>query len=371
MNIDLRDALRRIKRLCQKQGVSYLVTRDPASIRYLTGCMFHAPGDAFVLVRPTSVVVFTDARYEGTVQKIAAKNPLIKIFIWDRFHPFDDICRFVRPGSVVGIEKANSFMNYKTVLDLRKAAQKKDISTKAVADILVVVRSIKYSGEIKLLQKAFELGDEAYRKILKHIRPGVTELEISQTLGRYLRELSGEEDLSFATIVASGPNSGIPHATPGRRKLRKGDAVTLDFGCVYEGYHSDMTRTVFVGEPCAKLRDIYQLVLAAQHMAELSAAPGLTGQEIDKAARDVIVEAGYGKYFTHSTGHGVGLDIHEKPHVTYARPGNLPLEPGMVFSIEPGIYLPDKYGVRIENVVLITETGCQVFNQVDKGLLVL
>jgi len=348
MKTDLQKVLSRIHRMCKAQGVTYLVTIDPANIRYLTGCTMHAPGDGVMLITPTKVILFSDSRYEGELLRIAARNPLIRIFIWDRLTPWDDVARFVRKGSTLGFEKMSQYASYTFVGGLRVAAKRRGIHTRGIKDVLVVVRSVKSASEIAVLRKAFAFSDQAFEKILKRIRPGVTELEISQEFGRYLCELSGCEDLSFATIVASGQNSGIPHATP-----------------------SDMTRTVFVGKPCEELRRIYEIVLAAQTVAETAAGPGLTGQDIDKVARDIIIEAGYGDYFGHSTGHGVGLDIHEKPHLTYAGPGANVLEEGMVFSIEPGIYLPGRFGVRIENVVVVTRSGIKPFNQAPKELLVL
>lgn len=371
MKIDLQKALSRIKNLCQKQGVSYLVTRNLSNIRYLTGCIMHATGDGFALITPSKIVIFSDARYEGTLKRIAAGNPLIEVFIWDRLTMCDDIAKFVRKGSTLGFEKMNPYTCYSFVQGLKKATRKRGIKIKGVEDIIEYVRITKVKSEIALFKKAFAFSDQAFEQIVRMIKPGITELEISQELGRILRMLSECEDLSFATIVASGPNSGIPHAIPGRRKLKNGDAVTLDFGCIVDGYHSDMTRTVFVGEPCEKLRRIYEIVLEAQTAAEKQACAGMTGQDIDKIARDIITQAGYKKYFVHGTGHGVGLDIHERPYITYVKLGSNELKPGMVHSVEPGIYLPDEYGVRIENVVLITETGAIPLNLAPKELLIL
>jgi Xaa-Pro aminopeptidase len=204
------------------------------------------------------------------------------------------------------------------------------------------------------------------------VRPGVTERDVAGVLESALRE-AGYERPAFDTIVASGPNSALPHYRAGGRTLVAGDLLVLDFGGVLDGYCSDLTRTVAVGPPSSEARRIHAAVLAAQQAAIAAVGPGVSTTSIDAAARDLLTQRGLGDAFGHGTGHGLGLDIHEEPRITRQRADvpSLPLEPGMVFTIEPGAYLPGFGGVRIEDDVLVTDDGCEVLTAVPHELLVL
>lgn len=366
MFIDLPSTLKKIMAICRKDGASYLVIRDPASIRYLTGCVGHDHGDMIALVSPSRVFLFTDVRYESEVKRLTAKNPNITVIIWDRKDIGGDIVKRVPKGAVLGFEKNNNYSSNSFVLILRAAGRKRGVQVKALNDMLQQVRSIKSETELRILRKAQTHADKAFTLTLPMIKPGVTELAIVQQLNIHLRQQSGSDEVSFATIVASGSNGDTAHATPSERKIRKGEMVTIDFGCTYHGYHSDTTRTVIMGKLKPKLQEIFDVVLGAQEAAEKAAKPGMTGIELDKVARDYIEAAGYGKYFGHGTGHGVGVDIHEKPHVGQSAPCANILEQGMVHSIEPGIYIPGVGGVRIENVVEITRTGARSLSKLPK-----
>ena len=215
---------------------------------------------------------------------------------------------------------------------------------------------------------AQRIAERALDEILREIKPGMTEREIAARL-QYLMLYYGAERMSFDPIVASGPNGSMPHAVPTDRKIRAGEFITMDFGCVCEGYCSDMTRTVAVGEVSGEQRRIYEIVLAAQQAGIAAARAGVTGAAVDGAARRVIDEAGYGAYFGHSFGHSVGVEIHEAPNAT---PSNdEPLPAGAVISAEPGIYLPGKFGVRIEDVIVLGKDGCTDLTLADKSLIVL
>ena len=215
---------------------------------------------------------------------------------------------------------------------------------------------------------AQRIAERALEEILKEIRPGVTEKEIAARL-QYLMLHYGASDMSFDPIVVSGPNGSLPHGVPTEKKIQSGEFVTMDFGCIYRGYCSDMTRTVAVGSVTEEMRNVYETVLSAQLAGIEAARAGVTGKEVDGAARAVIAEAGYGAYFGHSFGHGVGVEIHESPN---ASPMNeKPLPKGAVISAEPGIYLPGKLGVRIEDVIVLTEDGCRNITKAPKELLVL
>ena len=215
---------------------------------------------------------------------------------------------------------------------------------------------------------AQRIAERALEDILREIRPGVTEKEIAARL-QYLMLHYGAEDMSFDPIVVSGPNGSLPHGVPSEKEIRSGEFVTMDFGCIHQGYCSDMTRTVAVGSVTEEMRTVYETVLRAQAAGIAAAAAGVTGREVDGAARRVIEDAGYGPYFGHSFGHGVGVEIHESPN---ASPRNeTPLPAGAVISAEPGIYLPGKLGVRIEDVIVLKDGGCTDITLAPKELIVL
>lgn len=230
------------------------------------------------------------------------------------------------------------------------------------------LRGIKDPVEIEGIRRAVAVADAAWQEVLPTIQAGDVERDVALRLETALRRL-GASGPSFATIVASGPRSALPHGEAGDRRLAPGDLVVLDFGCVFHGYCSDITRTVVVNTATPRQQEIYDLVLQAQLTAIAGLRPGMTGREGDRLSRAVIEEAGYGEYFGHGLGHSLGLAIHENPRLS-PKEGAV-LEPGMVLTVEPGIYLPDWGGVRIEDVVVITETGCEVLTKADKSFTVI
>ena len=240
-----------------------------------------------------------------------------------------------------------------------------DYGADSQEELLDGLRGAKDAEELRRMERAQQITDEAFEAICGWIRPGMTEREIAARLVYELLRRGGER-VSFDPIVASGPNSSMPHAVPTDRKVREGDFITMDFGCVAEGYCSDMTRTVALGQPTAEMEQVYQVVLEAQLAGIAAARAGIPGREIDAAARRVIAEAGYGDCFTHSFGHSLGLSVHEGPN---AAPGEGRIMPaGCVVSAEPGIYLPGRFGVRIEDVLVLEEGGCRVLTRSPKEL---
>ncbi|HBB20320.1 MAG TPA: aminopeptidase P family protein [Ruminococcus sp.] len=228
------------------------------------------------------------------------------------------------------------------------------------------LRAVKDEEELDCIIMAQRIAETALEELLPFIKVGVTEREIALELNR-LMFLHGAEDLSFETIVLSGANTSMPHGVPSDKKVEEGDFVLMDFGAVYNGYHSDMTRTVCVGQPTEEMRRVYEIVLDAQVTAIHAAKAGITGQALDLIARGIIEDAGYGDCFGHSLGHGVGLEIHEKPN---ASPNyKLPLSKGAVVTVEPGIYIAGKFGVRIEDFVILTENGCENITKCAKNLV--
>lgn len=230
------------------------------------------------------------------------------------------------------------------------------------------LRIIKSPEEIEKLKKAGEIADKSLEALLPFIRPGRTEKEIKRKLLELLDDF-GASDLSFQPIVARGEHASMPHYTGGDGVIRKRDSLLIDMGCRFEGYCSDMTRTLFIGEPDAETRKLYEIVLESQKEGEKCAKPGVTAEAVDEAAREVIAKAGYGDYFNNRVGHGIGIAVHEAPYIM--RGNKILLRKGMTFSIEPGIYIPGKIGIRIENCVFVTDDGCQSFTNFPRELIVL
>jgi Xaa-Pro aminopeptidase len=267
-----------------------------------------------------------------------------------------------------GLKKIGFEDAYMTVQEHQRYSKALSCELIPAADLLWQLRAVKTEAEVELMESAQRIAERALEEILNEIRPGVAEREIAARI-QYLMLHYGAENMSFDPIVVSGPNTSLPHGVPGDRLICEGDFVTMDFGCIYHGYCSDMTRTVAVGRATDEMREIYDTVLAAQLAGIAAAKAGVTGKAVDGAARAVIEAAGYGEYFGHSFGHGVGVEIHESPN---ASPMNeQPLPAGAVISAEPGIYLPGKMGVRIEDVIVLTEDGCRNLTRAPKELLIL
>ena len=230
------------------------------------------------------------------------------------------------------------------------------------------LRAAKDEEEIALMKKAQEITDQAFDAILKFIQPGMTEQEIAARL-QYEMLLRGADKMSFDPIVVSGPNGSLPHGIPSEKKVQKGEFLTMDFGCKYGGYCSDMTRTIAIGEPTEEMRKVYDTVLKAQLAGIAKAKAGVPGKEIHNAAAKVIEDAGYGAYFGHGFGHSVGIEIHESPNANGR--DETPMPVGAAVSAEPGIYLPGKFGVRIEDVLIYTEEGNVDITKSPKELIIL
>lgn len=258
--------------------------------------------------------------------------------------------------------------DYITVADYRVLAEKLQAELMPATGLLAQLRMVKDQGEVESLTAAQRIAEAAFQEVLDFIRAGRTEQEIAAFL-QYQMLLRGAERMSFAPIVVSGPNSSMPHGVPTAKPVEAGEFITMDFGCVYQGYCSDMTRTVALGHVSGEMESVYHTVLAAQAAGIAAARAGATGRDIDGAARQVIADAGYGDCFGHSFGHGVGLETHEGPSASSR--GTQPLPAGAVISAEPGIYLPERFGVRIEDVIVLTEGGCQDITLAPKELLVL
>ena len=325
---------------------------------------FHSTGtDGVALVTREGNFYFTDSRY---IEAAHNKVQDAEIAMTDAAHPYVDLINAAMEKTHVqklGFEDA-----YMTVADYRHYSEKLHCQLVPATELLISLRQSKDEEEIQRMIAAQRIAEAALDQIVKEIRPGVTEKEIAARL-QYLMLAGGAENMSFDPIVASGPNGSMPHAVPTDRKIQDGDFVTMDFGCIYQGYCSDMTRTVAVGRVTEEMEKVYNVVLQAQLAGIAAAKAGATGHDVDAAARKVIEDAGYGPYFGHSFGHSVGVEIHESPNATPAN--NKPLPLGAAVSAEPGIYLPGRFGVRIEDVVVLQEGGCQDITLAKKDLLIL
>ena len=319
--------------------------------------------DGVALVTQKGNFYFTDSRYIEAAET-AVENAAIGMVERGKGY----IAWINESLALSGVKRLGFEDETMTVAEHRLYSEKLEADLVPASALMHRLRGQKDTGELERLEQAQRISEQALAQILTELRPGVTEKEVAARL-QYLMLHFGAEKMSFDPIVASGPNGSMPHAVPTDRALRSGEFVTMDFGCVYRGYCSDMTRTVCIGRPTEEMELVYDTVLRAQLAGIAAARPGATGAEIDGAARKVIGQAGYGDYFGHSFGHGVGVEIHEIPNAT---PGNGdPLPAGSVISAEPGIYLPGRFGVRIEDVIVLEGDGCRDITRADKALLCL
>lgn len=342
------------------QRVDDMLLTHLTHVRYFSG--YTGSNGALVVSKDRSASIATDGRY---VTQIAAEVPDIEAVI--ERDVASALLRGVAEGHRVGYEA-----DYVSVSQLEKLneACPEGVTLVPVTGVAEDIRLVKDNLELERLAEAADLATQALRSLIDDggVTAGRTEREIAADL-EYRMRLRGAERTSFDTIVASGPNSAMPHHSAGDRKLEDGDLVTIDFGMHRLGFNSDMTRTFAVGEPSDFLREIYEVTRRAHHAGVKAATPGTALVDVDRACRGIIEEAGYGEYFVHSTGHGVGLDVHEAPYASKAGVGKLAQD--MTLTIEPGIYVPGKGGVRIEDTLFITAGAPRVITQFPTELIVL
>jgi Xaa-Pro aminopeptidase len=345
------DRLDKLRAFLATQHVDGIFIKGDSSIRYLTG---FTGGESLLFVDGKRQVIITDSRYTLQARQEAPDCEIV-----EHQHGFWQVAAKLPASKNLALD--GDYFTYSESQAL--ASVLPDVCWKNLN--LVGLRQVKDPEELKRIRRAVAISDEAFEQLLPHIRAGRKESDLAAELEYNMRKL-GSSKTSFDTIVASGKRSALPHGMASGKVIEPGDFVTFDFGCVYEGYCSDITRTVVVGHAEPWQKEIYEIVLEANLLGEKVLRPGLTGVEVDGKVRDFISSRGYGSYFGHGLGHGVGLDIHEKPVLNKANTEPLPV--GAVVTIEPGIYLPDKGGVRIEDTVLVTETGCERLTSVDKQL---
>ena len=351
--------LKQIAAKLPEYGIDAMLLNSEPGEYYAVG--FHGEGN--VVVTAEKCFYFTDSRYIE-----AAGNLITGAEIAMTGHSRNYRAMVQEVVEQCGIKTMGFEENYLSVAEYE--LWNKGLTARLVPAQKLVnsLRAAKDEEEIALMRKAQEITDRAFDEILKFIQPGMTEQEIAAKL-QYDMLRFGAMRMSFDPIVASGPNGSKPHAIPSDRKVQKGDFITMDFGCVYGGYCSDMTRTVALGEPTEEMRKVYHIVLEAQKAGIAAAKAGVTGKSVDAAARKVIEDAGYGEYFGHGYGHSVGIEIHESPNANTRDETLLPV--GAAVSAEPGIYLPGKFGVRIEDVTVLTAEGCMDITKSPKELIIL
>jgi Xaa-Pro aminopeptidase len=342
------------QKIAEAKADALLVTQ-PANVRYLSH--FSAPKDARVLVTMDKVLFITDGRY--TVQ--AQQEVKLETHITQAGSPMmEQMAELVKPYKLA-VEADHMTLDFATFLK-----EKLGREVTPTANFIKDMRLIKTPQELDFMRDAAALADKAFTYILNVIDSGMTEIEVALELERFLRK-QGSEGVAFDIIVASGERSAMPHGLASQKTLQMGELVTLDFGAVLHGYHSDMTRTVGMGDVPDDQQALYAATLETQELALAAIGPKKSGKVIDQLARDNFKKHGLEEYFVHSLGHGVGLEIHEGPTLSQRKEDFL--EAGMIVTVEPGVYIPGKAGVRIEDLVVVTANGCERLSHSPKTYL--
>jgi Xaa-Pro aminopeptidase len=349
--------LKNLRQKMQTEGVDAYFSMVPENRRYLSGFTGSA---GFLLILPEQAFLFTDFRYIEQANQETTVFTVIKI----ANNVFDSLAELSSGAKRLGFE--GDYLNFMDYCRLQEVLPQTELVS--LPNLVNDLRSVKDPKEISLIRTAVEIADKAWANMLNHLKIGQIEEEIALDLEFVMRR-AGASGASFDFIVASGNRSALPHGRASLKKIQKGEFLTVDFGAVYQGYCSDITRTVILGEADNRQKEIYELVLAANYAGIEAVKPGLKGKEVDAVARNIIKKAGYGEFFGHGLGHAVGLSVHEGPNLNMREERTL--KPGMIITIEPGIYIPDWGGVRIEDMVLITEQGCEVLTRSPKGLTVI
>ena len=335
-----------------------LVTSEPGEF-YAVG--FHGEGAA--LITPDKTWYYTDSRYIEAARQLISGAEVI---LWTAGNGFrEQIAALVKAHGVAKLGFEEEYMSVSSHTAWTKAVEAQFLPA---SELLTTLRQVKDAGELAAMREAQRVTDEALLEILNFIKPGLTESEVAARL-TYIMARKGAERNSFDPIVACGANGSKPHAVPGPAVIQSGQFVTMDLGCVVHGYCSDMTRTVAVGQPTEEMELVYNTVLRAQLAGIAAAHAGVTGKEVHEAGAKVIADAGYGEYFGHGFGHSLGIEIHENPG--FHLRNDKPIPAGALLSAEPGIYLPGKFGVRIEDVIMLTEGGCIDITHSPKQLIIL
>ena len=360
----------RLRAIMDERGYDAVLLRNNPDLRWLTGAKrtFDFEVAHTALVTPDHLYLHTDSRYYNTfLERLGTDSAweidqdIVDPAVWAAEH-----VRAVR-ARVVAVEDTCTLGFYDS-LQAAFAAVSAAVLTPRLHGDIVRLRAVKDDEEVALMRAAQKVADAAFAYICSFIKPGQTEQEIRAELESYMLSHGGE-GLSFDTILASGPNGANPHAQPSSRKVRPGDMIVMDYGCVVGDYHSDMTRTVCLGEPTDEQRHVYDVVRQAHEECAAMARAGVIGKDVYDHSVKVISDAGYGDCYKHGLGHGVGIEIHEQPN--FNRLNTEPIPAGAVITVEPGIYLPGKFGIRLEDFGLVTEEGYEPFTESPHELTVI
>lgn len=332
-------------------NIDAFLISNPNNLRYLTGLLL---SDAEFVLTPYQNALFVDSRYFLEAQQSSLPVNVEVIQFKDKYK---EIPAWLSDHSLRQIGAESGFLSYHTFC---KWQEKVSGQLVPCENIIEKIRMIKDDFEVQLIRKSINIVAEIIKKIPNILNNQITERDLSLEI-EYLMKKEGAERVAFDTIVAAGERAAMPHAAPTDRKLQRAETVLIDLGAVFEGYHSDLTRTFYLGERPQEAKKLFQILQSAQEEAIKQIRPGVKAKDIDAFARTVIIKAGYGPFFGHGTGHGVGIEIHELPQISPA--SETVLEEGMVFTVEPGIYLPHQIGMRLEDVVLVTRQGSQVLTR--------
>jgi Xaa-Pro aminopeptidase len=354
------DNLDRLKALLRRQKIDALLVTQPDNRRYLSG---YTAGDmnisessgVLLVLRRGAPLLLTDFRYQLQAEREAAG---CEVRLYQR-GLFPLLKQLLVELGVKSLGFESHYFLHQAAGKLQKLATELRVELVPVTDLVERLRICKGPDELAKIRAAVRLNEAVFQEVYQQLRPGMSERQVALRIETLMRE-KGAERPSFETIVAGGPNGALPHAVPGDRLLREGEPIVIDMGLVLDGYCSDMTRTVVLGKMDELTRDRFRLVRKAQLAGMAAVKAGVTGREVDRAARKVIADAGLGPAFGHSLGHGVGLAVHEPPSLSMRYPRKL--KAGMVVTVEPGIYLPEWGGIRLENIVAVTDSGYELLN---------
>ena len=370
--MSVQDRIAKIRSLMKQRGYDALVLRNNADLRWLTGAarVFDFENAHTAFITQNDLFFHTDSRYYNTFLEALGPDTPWK-FDMDLCGMGSWVARHALQAHVAsGVVCVEDTITLAQASELRRAFEDRSLAPRfaQLHDDIIKLRAVKDDEEIELMRRAQKVTDEAFTYMCGIIRPGLTEMELRVELDNYMLSHGGDA-LAFDTILAGGPNSANPHARPGARMVQEGDFVLMDYGAGLGDYRSDMTRTVVVGQPSPKQLEIYNTVRRAHEACAAAIRPGVKCREVHELAVKIIAEAGYGDYFAHGLGHGVGIDIHELPRTS--RTTTDVYEPGMVCTVEPGIYLPGWGGVRLEDYGVVTEEGFEPFTASTHDLIVI